>query len=139
MLAARHDGYLQEFGLVHERRWHLFSSEGRLEGRDAFVRQGSGSNVRLPGRSRGHSVAVRFHIHPAIAVRSVPGGIELASALGEVWLFDAEGAELRIEESVYFAGLSGPRRTDQIVLYLAVTDSAEVRWTFARLAVAAGR
>lgn len=134
VLAARHDGYLQEFGLIHERRWHLMPEEGRLEGHDAFMRQGKGAKSRLPGRSRGLPVAVRFHIHPAIAVRHVPGGIELASALGEVWLFDAEGAEVRIEESVYFAGLSGPRRTDQIVLYLAVTDAAEVRWTFARLA-----
>lgn len=139
VLAARHDGYLREFGLVHERRWHLIPEEGRLEGHDSFVRQGTGSTPRLVGRGRGQSVAVRFHIHPAIAVRSVPGGIELASALGEVWLFDAEGADLRIEESVYFSGLSGPRRTDQIVLYLTVTDGAEVRWTFARLVGAAPR
>jgi len=97
------------------------------------VRQGTKPAPRLVGRGRGHPVAVRFHIHPAIAVRHVAGGIELASALGEVWLFDAEGADMRIEESVYFAGLSGPRRTDQIVLHLTVTDGAEVRWTFARL------
>ena len=84
-------------------------------------------------------MAVRFHIHPAIAVREVPGGIELASALGEIWLFDAEGAEVRIEESVYFSGLSGPRRTDQIALHLTVTDGAEIRWTFARLAGASPR
>ena len=133
VLAARHDGYLREFGLIHERRWHLLAGEGRLEGSDAFVRQGAQKAPRISGRGRAIPVAVRFHIHPAIAVRTVPGGIELASALGEIWLFDAEGADMRIEESVYFAGLSGPRRTDQIVLNLTVTDHAEVRWTFARL------
>jgi uncharacterized heparinase superfamily protein len=129
VLAARHDGYAPEFGIVHERRWQLFPAEARLEGRDAFLRQGK-------GRLRGHDVAIRFHLHPGIAVRGVPEGLELASALGEIWVFRASGAEIAIEESVYFSGLTGPRRTDQIVLHLRVSDDVEVRWSFERLASA---
>ena len=129
MLAARHDGYAPDFGIVHERRWQLFPTNTRLEGRDAFLRQGK-------ARVRGHDVAIRFHLHPGIAVRGVPDGLELASALGEVWVFRASGAEIAIEESVYFSGLTGPRRTDQIVLHLRVSDDVEVRWSFARLASA---
>ncbi|MDP4022578.1 heparinase II/III family protein [Methylobacterium sp. NEAU 140] len=134
LLAGRHDGYGPDYGVVHERRWQLFPAAGRLEGRDAFLRQaGKG---RGAGRLRGHDVAIRFHLHPGIAVRGVPEGLELASALGEVWLFSAEGAAVAVEESVYFSGLTGPRRTDQIVLHLRVADDTEVRWTFARLASA---
>jgi len=129
VLAARHDGYAPEFGIVHERRWQLSPADARLEGRDAFLRQGK-------SRVRGHDVAIRFHLHPGIAVRGVAEGLELASALGEIWVFRAEGAEIAIEESVYFSGLTGPRRTDQIVLHLRVSDDVEVRWSFARLASA---
>lgn len=129
VLAARHDGYAPDYGIVHERRWQLFPAEGRLEGRDALLR-------RTEGRMRGHDVAIRFHLHPGIAVRGLPEGLELASALGEVWQFQAEGAEIAIEESVYFSGLTGPRRTDQIVLHLRVSDDAEVRWSFERSASA---
>ena len=132
VLAARHDGYGPDYGIVHERRWQLFPADGRLEGRDALLRQAK-------GRIRGHDVAIRFHLHPGIAVRGVGDGLELASALGEVWHFRAEGAEIAIEESVYFSGLTGPRRTDQIVLHLRVSDDAEVRWSFERLASAPGR
>ncbi len=81
-------------------------------------------------------MAIRFHLHPGIAVRGVPEGLELASALGEIWVFRASGAEIAIEESVYFSGLTGPRRTDQIVLHLRVSDDVEVRWSFERLASA---
>ena len=134
VLAARHDGYARDHGIVHERRWQLTGTEGRLDGQDAFLRPPS-----KKGRMRTQDVAIRFHLHPAIAVRAQADGLELSSPLGEVWRFHATGAEIRLEESVYFAGLTGARRTDQIVLHLPVHDDVRVDWTFERLASAPGR
>ncbi|TXM90652.1 heparinase, partial [Methylobacterium sp. WL103] len=134
VLAARHDGYARDHGIVHERRWQLDGAEGRLDGQDAFLRPATKA-----GRVRTQDVAIRFHLHPAIAVRSLEDGLELSSPLGEVWRFHATGAEIRLEESVYFAGLTGARRTDQIVLHLSVHDDVRVDWTFERLASAPGR
>jgi uncharacterized heparinase superfamily protein len=47
---------------------------------------------------------------------------------GERWRFTVEGATAAIEESVYFAGVVGARRTAQIVLHLTVDEDALVRW-----------
>ncbi|TXN65939.1 heparinase II/III family protein [Methylobacterium sp. WL6] len=134
VLAARHDGYARDHGIVHERRWQLAGAEGRLDGQDAFLRPSA-----RKGRPRTQDVAIRFHLHPAIAVRLQEDGLELSSPLGEVWTFHATGAEIRLEESVYFAGLTGARRTDQIVLHVAVHDDVRIDWTFQRLASAPGR
>ena len=139
VLAARHDGYAPDLGLVHERRWVLAPDGARLDGTDAFRRAGRGAGRARP---REHAVAVRFHLHPAIAVRGAGAELELSSPLGEVWRFSAEGAAVAIEESVYFAGLSGARRTDQIVLHLRLGidgEGSEVHWSFRRLAAAPGR
>ena len=126
VLAARHDGYAEDFGIVHERRWQLAGADGRLDGEDAFVRTGK-------SRHKPQDVAIRFHLHPAIVVRGeTTDDLTLTSPLGEVWEFRAEGAAIAIEESVYFAGLSGARRTDQIVLHLRVEETTQVRWSFAR-------
>ncbi|KAB1074905.1 heparinase [Methylobacterium planeticum] len=128
VVAARHDGYAEDFGIVHERRWQLVGSTGRLDGQDAFVRTGK-------GRHKPQDVAIRFHLHPAIVVcGETTDDLTLSSPLGEVWAFRAEGAAIAIaiEESVYFAGLSGARRTDQIVLHLRVEDTTQVSWSFAR-------
>lgn len=128
VLAARHDGYVREFGVVHERRWRLSTIETLLEGEDAFVREGKTGH-------RAHEVAIRFHLHPAVEVHGGEGGrFALTTPSGETWQFSAEGADAAIEESVYFAGLTGARRTDQIVLYLKVQETARVRWRFARQA-----
>ena len=51
-------------------------------------------------------------------------GIGLATAKR----FAAEGATPTIEESIYFAGVVGARRTAQIVLHLSVDADALVRW-----------
>jgi uncharacterized heparinase superfamily protein len=123
VLAARHDGYAVAYGIVHERRWQLFP-DGTLAGEDAFVRTGKAGH-------RAAETAIRFHLHPTIEVQGEGGGgLTLSAPSGESWRFTAEGAEVAIEESVYFAGLTGARRTDQVVLYLAVSEDARVRWRF---------
>ncbi|GJE28994.1 heparinase II/III family protein [Methylobacterium organophilum] len=131
-LAARHDGYLLSFGVVHERRWTLSADGSLLEGVDAFLREGRGSR-------RPHEIAVRFHLHPNVHVRGEGGGqVELTTASGEVWRFSADGADVAIEESVYFAGVVGACRTEQIALYLALTEGARIRWRFVRVAEGGG-
>ena len=128
VLAARHDGYLQEFGIVHERRWRLAEEPVRLEGEDAFRRDG--------GQRRGPppAVAVRFHLHTAVTVQAQEeGGVLLTLPTGEAWRFTAEGATLAIEDSVYFAGVVGARRTAQLVLHLTVAEDSLVRWRIERI------
>ncbi|WP_232630475.1 heparinase II/III family protein [Methylobacterium sp. Leaf118] len=127
VLAARHDGYLAAFGVIHERRWRLSADPECLEGEDAFRREG-----RHGGRPR--AVAVRFHLHTSVTARADPeGGVALTLTTGEAWLFTAEGATLALEESVYFAGVVGARKTTQIVLHLTVVEDARVRWRIERV------
>lgn len=138
VLAARHDGYAAGFGIVHERRWRLLADGQTLEGEDAFLREGIREKGKGKGKLRSHEVAVRFHLHPGIAVRGRAGdGLELATPQGEVWHFgaasDDDAVDVAIEESVYFAGLTGARRTDQIIVYLPVVTEARLRWRFARV------
>jgi uncharacterized heparinase superfamily protein len=131
ILAARHDGYAGDLGIVHERRWRLASNGNVLEGEDAFLRSPAGKRGKT--RNRQQEVAVRFHLHPAIAARGLDDGrLELTSPIGETWHFGAEGVPVALEESVYFAGITGARRTDQIVLYLPVAEDTRIRWGFAR-------
>lgn len=125
-LAARHDGYLSEFGVFHERRWRLFADEGRIEGEDAFPREGR-------PRRRPEDAAARFHLHPAMRAQLDGGSVTLVSPKGERWLFSAEGGEVSVEESVYFAGVVGARRTEQIVVRLPMGDGAAIRWQFVRM------
>lgn len=47
---------------------------------------------------------------------------------GEAWRFTALGTEAMLEPSVFLAGLQGPRRTEQIVLYGRARLVPEFGW-----------
>ncbi|TXN24311.1 heparinase II/III family protein [Methylobacterium sp. WL9] len=130
ILAGRNDGYQHPFGVIHERRWDLSLDGNRLDGEDAFRREG-----RTKGRPR--EVAIRFHLHPTVSARGEDDGrIVLTTPLGGIWHFSSQGADLAIEDSVFFAGVAGARRTSQIVLHLTVTEGARVRWQFTHASIA---
>lgn len=131
---ARHDGYVPRFGLLHERQMALTGGGNVLSGRDRFLAAGGGP-VRNDGRD---FVAIRFHIHPDV----IPALDELGRLFlmgeggGDHWMFVSSEVEPQIEESIYFAGLGGPRRSRQIVLQFKASDVPEVRWQLIRTKVA---
>ncbi|PBB81812.1 heparinase [Mesorhizobium sp. WSM3879] len=130
---ARHDGYAARFGLLHERELKLAENGNVLTGRDRFLRPG-GAAIRNNGRD---FVTVRFHIHPDIGLlHDEQGRLTLAASQGDTWVFTCAEVAPEIEESIYFAGLGGPRRSRQILLAFKASEIAEVHWQLTRVAVA---
>ncbi len=140
-LVLSHDGYVATHGLVHVRRLEL-SGDGRaLTGEDSLVAMEPAHRARfarmrdLSGR-RGLSAAVRFHLHPDVAVDLDPAerAVRLILRSGEDWVFRAEGATLALEPSVLLEpGANRPRPTQQIVLAFVQTETAHpVAWTLAK-------
>lgn len=127
MVEASHDGYVERFGFVHERRMALSPKGVVLTGADRLVpveaKKGRHKRDVLP-------FAIRFHVHPDVRASFAQGGgtVLLKLPNGEGWRFRAAGGALSIEESVYFGGGS-PRKTEQIVLTGAVKGEAiECDW-----------
>ena len=127
---ASHDGYLSRFGLYHEREMAL-SAEGRiLEGADRFFRSG-GKPAPNNGRD---NVAIRFHLHPDTELyRDGQDRLVLTARHADQWLFTCDDVEPQVEESIFFAGLGGPRRSRQIVLAFAASGTPEVNWRWTKL------
>src|SRR5690606_690887 len=81
---ASHDGYLPRFGVYHERELALSAQGDILEGSDRFFRAGG---ARTPDDGR-DSVAVRFHVHPAIGLfRDREDRMVLKGPGSELWVF----------------------------------------------------
>ena len=122
-IGAGHDGYRARLGLVHERRWRLLDDGARLLGEDLFRRD--------PGAGAAGAV-VRFHLHPQVSTSRAGDAVVLTLVHGERWRFEAWGAAIALEESVFFAAPEGARRTEQITLNAGPGTEA-VRWCFERL------
>jgi uncharacterized heparinase superfamily protein len=122
---ASHDGYLQDFGVMHERKLTLAANGLSLIGQDRLV-------PRAQAR-RAIPFALRFHIHPDVRVSPSQGtGILLKLPNGEGWRFRSDH-EATIEESVYLGG-DIVRRAEQLVVLGTVKDTpVEIAWIFEQI------
>ncbi|MBZ9707462.1 heparinase II/III family protein [Mesorhizobium sp. ESP7-2] len=126
---ARHDGYLQRFGFLHERELKLSADGNVLAGRDRFQRPGNAA-IRNSGRD---FITVRFHVHPDInLLQDEQERLVLTADQADTWVFTSGEVTPEVEESIYFAGLGGPRRSRQIVLAFKASEIAEVQWQLTR-------
>jgi uncharacterized heparinase superfamily protein len=131
---ARHDGYLSRFGLIHERQLVLSGDGGTLDGHDRFFTSGGRAAA---GRTRDF-VTLRFHLHPDTRLaHDEAGGLVVEAPRGGEWTFSCDDVEPDVEESIFFAGLGGPRRSHQIVLNFRASEAPEIAWRLQRTRAAA--
>jgi uncharacterized heparinase superfamily protein len=128
-LRVVHDGYLREFGYLHERAIGLNSTGSKIKGHDRLFAP-EGGRV-----ADGETVAeARFHIHPAISLsRQDQESVLMVAPDGEAWHFSAPGLAIAIEEDIFFADASGLRQSQQIVIPFSAPELAEIRWMLKRM------
>ena len=125
-LEASHDGYERLFGLIHTRSLYLSTEGDQLEGEDSLLpAAGKKSKVTTA------DYAVRFHLHAALRTRMAEDrqSLEIVTPLGQVWLFQAGGHRLTVEESIAFASAEGVRGADQIVIHTNYLDYPTINWS----------
>lgn len=121
-LEASHDGYQAPFGALHRRRLYVAESGEDIRGEDA---------VEAPAPQ---PYAVRFHLHPAVDATLQEDGEAVLLRLpgGSLWRLRAEGAQVGLEESVYF-GTPEPGRTQQVVLTGQADGPQQVKWAITKV------
>jgi uncharacterized heparinase superfamily protein len=127
---ASHDGYVHRFGIVHERALTLSNRGNLLEGRDRFLRPG-GEVANNNGRD---FVTVRFHLHPEIKLfKDSDDRLVLTADNADSWAFACADPVPEVEESIYFAGLGGPRISRQLVLSFKASEHSQIEWRLTRI------
>ncbi len=136
-LHLSHDGYVERFGIVHERRMSFTDSGDRLDGFDSFLTP-SGQPATRGGKD---FFAIRFHLHPGVQASETDDSRVIVLELpdGETWQFETDADEVRIEESILFSGARGSRSTEQIVIHGRVQNTPHVSWHLHRTALGGRR
>ncbi|MEW6597925.1 MAG: heparinase II/III family protein [Pseudomonadota bacterium] len=124
-LELAHDGWLAEFGLVHERRLFLDLRHDELRGEDRFTPGPSG------GRRRLTPFAVRFHLPPSVKVSLARDqkSVLLRGPTDRGWWLRNDAQEVLVETSVHFEE-GQPRRCAQVVMkgQVDAERGAKLRW-----------
>lgn len=129
-----HDGYLDHFALIHERRLFLDPTGRDLRGEDRLT---ADPRARAPETPR--PFAIRFHLHPDVRASLARDGRSVLMLLpnGDGWRLRCAGGTLSLEESVYLGRPETVRKAEQIVIS-GETDpfrepQAQVKWAIHRL------
>ncbi len=140
-ILANHDGYMDRYGMTHQRRVYL-----SLDGRDFRGEDSLGAPEGRVSRKRrkllattpriGIAFEVRFHLHPDVAATLSESGEEVSLALegGETWAMRQEGGRMKLEDATYFDSTHRkPRATKQIVVTgRAFHYGGKITWAFRR-------
>lgn len=125
-LCGRHDGYVDRFGVEHERELRINGPGTKIAGRDRLLLPDGLPSPTVP---KGGAIA-RFHIHPSITIdRLDQRSVRLVAPDGESWTFTIPSGELVLAEDVFFADVSGIRPSQQIEVAF---QAPEIRWFLAR-------
>lgn len=128
-LTASHDGYLREFGYIHERELSLAALGNKIKGRD-LVRLADEDQKQVPALVEAVS---RFHIHPAIELERLDDETVLMRATdGTSWVFSAPGQPVTISDDVFMADASGIRPSQQLEIRFEVSGTRDIRWLIER-------
>jgi uncharacterized heparinase superfamily protein len=127
VVCASHDGYADDYGIVHERTVALAADGTKIEGEDVFLAADGSAEIRTTR----DAFAVRFHLHPAVKANRLGDGhgVMLITPNREVWTFNAYEDRVELEDSVYLCGTDGPRRAAQMVIYGHARRTPRVVWT----------
>ncbi len=147
LLTIQHDGWVGDYGLLHERDIYMdadggdIRAEDRLipaEGKQAQKRRDALATAQEAGEAL-PDVDILFHLHPTVATSMTGSGgmVLLNPPSGPGWSFEARHAVLTLDESVY-AGLirafpEKPRGTKMIRLTMPLTpEGIKLRWRISR-------
>ena len=138
-ILARHDGYSQSHGLIHERQLALVHAGNEVQGEERFFAQTTAQRVRFGGRvdeQRQIPFATHFHLHPDVDVELRLDG-SIASILlknGEIWLLRSEGNKIELRDTMSIEkGLIKPLATQEIVVKgVVINYEGSISWTLTR-------
>lgn len=128
-IEVTHNGYAKRFGVQHKRRLELSADGTRLKGEDMLL----GSKLK---KLAGARIEMRFHLHPGVEAFLAPDGrVSLTTRGGRSWIFDIEGAEADLEDSLYLAQRDTPQPCKQIVATATATGASgpAFQWSFSEI------
>ena len=128
-LEARHDGYCEPFGLMHNRRLYVSSDGTNVRGEDVLTRVDASNQV-------GRSFTIRFHLHPDTQAMMAQDGasILLRQPSGNGWQMRSSGGTIGLNESIYIGDGASRRRSEQVIITGPVeTKVTTIKWALRRI------
>ena len=129
-LECSHDGYYENFGILHRRKIIFLKSGISISGTDYFKK------INKLSKDFSLNLETFFHLHPDVEITNHPhvNSIILRLKNGEHWIFETKIGRPIIKDSIYIdSGYYEPKKTKVIILNNKILEkSLSVSWSLRR-------
>ena len=123
---AAHDGYLKQYGIIHEREIEFYPEQIKFIGHDKIISKNSIKNLKFE---------IRFHLEPSIKVVKTQDNKSILIDLdGEGWRFNSTNNNMNIDNGLYFGKKDSFVESQNIVISGMTNDKNQtIKWEIRKL------
>jgi uncharacterized heparinase superfamily protein len=123
---ATHDGYLKQYGIIHEREIEFYPEQMKFIGHDKIIFRNKITNLKFD---------IRFHLEPNIKIMKTQDNKSILIDLdGEGWKFNSDNYAMNINNGLYF-GRKNSFVDNQNIVISGMTNSENqtIKWEIVKL------
>ena len=123
---AAHDGYLKQYGVIHEREIEFYPEQLKFIGHDKIIFKNSIKNLKFE---------IRFHLEPNIKIVKTQDNKSILIDLdGEGWKFNSDNNNMNIDNGLYFGKKDYFIDNQNIVISGMTNDENQtIKWEITKL------
>ena len=123
---AAHDGYLKQYGIIHEREIEFYPEQIKFVGYDKIISKNDINNFKFE---------IRFHLEPNIKIMKTKDNKSILIDLdGEGWKFNSNNNNMNIDNGLYF-GVKDSFVDNQNIVISGMTNNENqtIKWEIKKL------
>ena len=123
---AAHDGYLKQYGIIHERELEFYPEQLKFVGHDKIISENNVKDLKFE---------IRFHLKPNIKTMKTQDNKSILIDLdGEGWKFNSENNNINIDNGLYFGRKDYFVDNQNIVISGMTNDKNQtIKWEITKL------
>ena len=123
---AAHDGYLKQYGVIHEREIEFYPEQIKFVGHDKIVSKTNAKNLKFE---------IRFHLEPNIKIMKTQDNRSILIDLdGEGWKFNSVNCTMNINNGLYFGKKDSFVDNQNIVISGMTKDKNQtIKWEITKI------
>ena len=125
-ISASHDGYLKQYGVIHNREIEFYPEKNKFIGCDKIISKNKIKSLKFE---------IRFHLEPNIKVMKTQDNNSILIDLdGEGWKFNSDQNNINIDNGLYF-GKKNSFVENQNIFISGMTNSEiqTIKWEITKL------
>ena len=125
-ISAAHDGYLKQYGIMHQRDVEFYPEQMKFVGHDKIISKNNIKNLKFD---------IRFHLEPNVKVMKTKNNKTILVDLdGEGWKFNCDDNNINIDNGLYFGKKNSFLYNQNIFISGMTSDENQtIRWEITKL------